>query len=488
MLVLPEEGPRWERVYRALRSDILSGRLGAGARLPSTRELGRDLGFSRNTIEAAFDLLRAEGFIESRVGAGSFVALTSADEAALHPRPAATDGALPLPAQPKLSGYGARAAGFVRPGVHRRLACDFRYGLPDTDRQTSHLWHRALADASRETQRDDVLGYGDTSGWRPLREAIREYLGASRGVRCDVDQIVIVNGSQQGLDLAARVLLDPGDPVATEDPQYQGARAAFRSAGATLEAVNVDEDGMTTPTRPARLAYVTPSHQFPTGAVMSLSRRLGLLAWAEQHGAWVVEDDYDSEFRYDGPPLRSIHGLQESDRVIYLGTFSKLLFPALRLGYVVVPRPLLDAFLGAKWLTDRHSATLEQRALAWYMESGHFERLLRVSRSRYAERREALLTALERYGEGRFEVRGAATGLHVLGLLPDVSPASLSQLIAEAGKREVGVYPISPYYLDEGQAPAGLLFGFATLDRGQIDRGVAVLCECLRSQDGAWGE
>ncbi len=351
-LVLPESGPPWDRVYRALREEILGGVLPAGTRLPATRALARELGFSRNTVETAYDQLRAEGFIESRVGAGSYVA-AGADAALLQGAAVASTAE---PKRMRLSRYGVSAASFDPPSLHDRLRYDFRYGLPDAELAEASVWLRTLTTASRQTSlpagADATFGYNATEGWLPLRQEIHAHLARSRGVVCDVDQILIVSGSQQGLDLSARLLLDRGDSVATEDPQYLGAREVFRSVGARLLPVPVDDEGMLTPTEPARLAYVTPSHQFPTGAVMSLRRRLALLAWAERNDAYVIEDDYDSEFRYDGAPLRAIHGLQGSDRVIYLGTFSKVLFPSLRLGYVVVPRLLLKAYRSAKWLSS----------------------------------------------------------------------------------------------------------------------------------------
>ncbi|MBJ39051.1 MAG: GntR family transcriptional regulator [Gammaproteobacteria bacterium] len=317
-------------------------------------------------------------------------------------------------------------------------------------------------------------------GWLPLRRGIQAHLARSRGVHCDVAQILIVSGSQQGLDLSARVLLDPGDTVVTEDPQYLGAREVFRSLGAELQPVPVDDEGMLTPGVPARLAYVTPSHQFPTGAVLSLRRRLALLAWADRHDAYVIEDDYDSEFRYDGAPLRAIHGLQVSDRVVYLGTFAKVLFPSIRLGYVVVPHALLPAYRGAKWLSDRHSATLEQRALAAFIEGGHFERTVRMSRTRYGERRDALLRGLAQVPGRPFEVSGAATGLHALARVSGLSRGDLERLIGLAADRGVGVYPAEPYYLNPAEAPAALLFGFATIAPDAIREGLALLHEAYR--------
>ena len=287
-----------------------------------------------------------------------------------------------------------------------------------------------------------------------------------------------MSGSQQGLDLVARLLVEPGDRVAIEDPHYLGARAAFQAAGAHLVTCPVDEHGMRKPTQPARLAYVTPSHQFPTGVVMSIQRRLDLLRWADAENAFVIEDDYDSEFRFDGPPLQAIHGLGASDRTIYLGTFSKVLFPALRLGYLVVPDSLIDAVRGGKWITDRHSPTLEQLALANYITSGRFERALRRARVRNMKRRQALVDALDALTIDH-ELTGTSAGLHLMATFPGLSHAELDAAIERAARAGVGIYSAARYHL-HGPSRASLLFGYSTLSERHIEYGIEVLTPLLR--------
>jgi GntR family transcriptional regulator/MocR family aminotransferase len=333
-----------------------------------------------------------------------------------------------------------------------------------------------------------ALHYGPPEGYAPLREAIAAYLGRSRAVLCEPGQIIVVNGSQQALDLAARVLLDAGDSVLIEEPHYQGARQVFLAAGARLLPMPVDEEGLVTTSLPdaraaARLVYVTPSHQFPTGTIMSLVRRLALLQWAEATAAYVLEDDYDSEFRYEGRPVEAVQGLDRSGRVIYIGTFSKVLFPALRLGYLVLPPPLVPLFSAAKWLTDRHTSILEQAALTDFIHEGHFEHHLRRSRTRNAARRAALLEALDTYLGARVEVWGANAGVHLLVWLQDVAPDQLSAFIDCAARAGVGLYPVTPYYLTPPRR-AGLLLGYAAMAADDMRAGVQRLAAVL--DHGAW--
>jgi GntR family transcriptional regulator/MocR family aminotransferase len=303
-------------------------------------------------------------------------------------------------------------------------------------------------------------------------------------VMCEADQVLVVNGSQQALDLVARVLLDPGDPVVLEEPHYLGAWWAFHVAGARLIPARVDDEGLDVATLApsaarARLAYVTPSHQFPTGVVMSLTRRLALLEWARAHEAWVVEDDYDSEYRYEGRPIEAVQGLDRAGRVIYIGTLSKVLFPALRLGYLVLPPALVDACRAAKWVMDRHSPTLEQEVLADFIADGHFERHLRRSRTRYATRRAAVLAALAEHLGERVEVVGANAGVHLLVWLSDVAPRALPRVVEAARREGVGVYPIAPYYFRPPRR-AGLILGYAALDERRIREGIARLARVVR--------
>ncbi|MEO8604792.1 MAG: PLP-dependent aminotransferase family protein [bacterium] len=484
-LHLDGNGPRYRQVYAALRQAILRGELSGGERLPSSRALALSTGLSRITIQLAFEQLLAEGYVEARVGSGTYVcagaeptAFDSASDAA-PPRPAAARRA------PRLSALGRRLAtvtpllsgrGHGRP----RPRYDFRHGLPALSDLPQARWRRLLG---RQARRAEVTAYdyGPAAGALPLREAIAAYLRRARGLACEAAQIVIVNGSQQGVELCARLLLDPGDTALVEEPGYEGARSALRAAGAQIAALRVDADGIdiaraSSTARRARLAYVTPAHQFPTGAVLSLPRRLALLDWARRRGALIVEDDYDGEFHYGGRPLAPLQGLDRDGRVIYLGTFSKVMFPALRLGYLVLPPPLARLFAHAKALADGGTSGLEQHALAQFIAGGSFERHLRRARVRNRERRGALLAAIERHLGDRVQVSGANAGLHVLLRLPAVSQARAELLIRRAAQHGVGVYSALPYYLRPPR-DAALVLGYASLSPEEIEAGIALLAE-----------
>jgi GntR family transcriptional regulator/MocR family aminotransferase len=309
-----------------------------------------------------------------------------------------------------------------------------------------------------------------------LRDAIAAHLRRSRAVVCDASQVIVVNGSQQALDLLTRVLLERGDRVAIEDPQYQGGREVFRAAGARMHLVPVDEEGLIPSRLPrsARLAFVTPSHQFPTGAVLPLARRLALLAWAKRAGAVIIEDDYDGEFRYEGQAVESLQGLDSEGRVVYIGTFSRTVFPALRIGYMIAPKPLLPALMGAKWLADRHTPTLEQETLAEFISSGAYERHLRKARRTNEGRRKALLESIDRYLGDRVRVTGDRAGTHVV-LWPK-SQASEGEIVAKAAKHEVTIYGIAPYYFARPQA-AGLMLGYSRMKESEIREGIKRLAE-----------
>jgi GntR family transcriptional regulator/MocR family aminotransferase len=471
-------GPLYRRIYHALKSGIHAGRFGAAARLPSTRTLAADLGVSRNTVMLAYEQLAAEGYVVSRHRATTSVA------AATPPRTSPATSGARSDVRPRISSYAQRltkdptmptsGSYAPRPGIRY----DFRYGLPAVDEFPLEIWRRLLASRARRASREAV-GYASPAGYAPLREALAEYLGRARGLSCDAGQIVITNGSQQAFDLAARVLLDPGDAVVVEEPHYPGATFTFEAAGARLIRMPVDAEGLDAAALPragarARLAYVTPCHQFPTGVIMPLERRLALLDWAARTGAWIIEDDYISEFRYEGRPLEALQGLDRAGRVIYVGTFSKTLFPALRLGYAVLPQPLVRPFLAAKWVGDRFSATLVQQAVADFIASGQFERYLRRAGTRNAARRHALIGALRQHFGERVEIGGENTGVHLLVWLNDTRPAGLDALIESAARAGVGIYSIAPYY---SRAPrrAGLLFGYASLTESEIRAGIRLL-------------
>ena len=430
----------------------------------------------------AYEQLAAEGYVVSRARS-----TTSVAGAVPPPMPPASDGPK-AERVPRISSYARRltrnpAVPSGSPAARPGPRYDFRYGRPAVDEFPREIWRRLLAARARRTSRDAV-GYAAPSGYGPLREALAEYLRRARGVSCDAGQVLIVNGSQQAFDLAARVLLDPGDGAVVEEPYYPGATAPFEAVGARLIRIPVDAAGLHTARLPspgarARLAYVTPCHQFPTGVIMPLERRLALLDWASRVGAWVVEDDYISEFRYEGRPLEALQSLDRGGRVIYVGTFSKTLFPALRLAYLVLPRPLVRPFTAAKWVTDRFSATLAQEALTDFITSGQFERYLRRAGGRNASRRRTLIAALRQHFGDRVEIAGENTGVHLLVWLNDIRPRDLDAIIARAARVGVGVYPIGPYYARPPRR-AGLLFGYASLTEGEIRTGIRLLADVIR--------
>jgi GntR family transcriptional regulator/MocR family aminotransferase len=480
---LEGEGPLNQRVYRGVRRAILAGRIRAGERMPSTRSFAFDLGVSRNVVLIAFEQLAAEGYLEGRVGSGTFVSAALPD-AAMRPwkvGPAMRSEA----ARSRLSTYGRRAVALApipAPGQPRtHLQYDFRYGVPAIGDFPHDTWSRLVARRARAAS-VRTLQYGRTLGFEPLRRALAAYLTRSRGVVTTHEHVVIVNGSQQALDLVARLFVDRGDRVLIEEPCYQGARQVFQAAGARLVPTPVDEAGLDVSRLPragtVRLVYVTPSHQFPLGGVMPLSRRLELLRWADEARAVIVEDDYDSEFRYEGRPVEAVQGLDRCGRVVYVGTFSKVLFPSLRLGYVVVPEPIVPAAAAVKFLTDVHSPTFEQEVLTDFIVEGHFERHLRRSRTANAARRAALLEALaDRLGD-RVEVVGANAGVHVVVWLRGVAASRMGALMARAAKRGLGIHPVTPYYLEPPRR-AGLLVGYASLTVREIREGVKMLSEVL---------
>ena len=473
--------PLSRQLYDELRAALGDGRLAAGARLPSTRDLAAVLGLSRNTVLAAYGQLAAEGWVTGRVGQGTHVAALPAGDPQPLARPAVPGRGRRAPAA-RLSARGRLLArtpvsASPMPGPDRA----FRPGVPALDHFPYEDWRRRVA-AFWSRPRRAELGYGESGGLPALRAAIAAHARAARAVRCDPGQVLVVSGSQQGLDLAARLLLDDGDTVWMEDPGYVGARAAFQASGGRVVPVPVDAEGLVVGAGVrlaprARLAYVTPSHQYPAGVVLSRERRAALLAWARRAGAWILEDDYDSEYRHVGWPLESLQGLDGGERVIYVGTFSKTMFPALRLGYVIAPRALAAAFGNARALLDRQPPAAEQAALASFVEDGAYARHLRRMRTLYAGRRAALLDAAAREpGEARLELRPAETGMHLLGLLPQgVDDRAVSARALEMG---VEAPALSRYALRRPKR-GGLVLGYAGYDEGAIRRGVSILGRAL---------
>lgn len=470
--------PLQRQLYDEIRTAILSGRLAPGARVPATRVLASDTGTSRNTVSGAFDQLLSEGYLEGKVGSGTYVARMLPEDllrVTRQPGPSR-----PVIARACLSRRGRMLGGIPASLRSREIATEqaFRTGLPAFDEFPRALWARLGARLLRHAP-SAVLTYGDPAGYRPLRRAIAEYLRAARGVNCSAEQVIVTAGSQQALDLAARLLLDPGDAAWVEDPGYLGARGALRAAGVRSIPVPVDSGGLSVVegekrAPEARLACVTPSHQYPLGMTMPLSRRTSLLAWARRHRAWIVEDDYDSEFRYSGRPLQALQGLDPIGCVIYTGTFSKVLFPSLRLGYMVVPESLVDTFVSARALVDRHPPGLEQAIVAEFLAEGHFARHVRRMRTLYAERQEALVLALGRELGGAIEASPAEAGMNLPAWLRgNASDLELSNKAAQVG---VVVTPVSAYAL-EVKPRSGLLLGYAAFSTRQIREGVRKLAQ-----------
>ncbi|MCI0569628.1 MAG: PLP-dependent aminotransferase family protein [Myxococcaceae bacterium] len=470
-----QQGPLHRQLSERVRAAILAGTLAPGSRLPSTRTLARDLGVSRSTVELAFSDLSAEGFLERRVGAGSTVSLP---EDSRLPRAVA-----PLPdvraTAPALSRQGkAVVAQLLAPDAP--VVLPFTPCLPAVDAFPVTLWQRALSRQVRALG-SQLLGTGEPGGLRALREAIASHLTTARGVRCDWRRVLIVSSTQQSLDLAARLLLDPGDTVWMEEPGYLGARLAFAAAGARLCPVPVDREGLRVeegvsraPT--ARLAYVTPSHQYPLGGTLSAERRRALLEWARQANAWVFEDDYDSELRYTSQPLAAVQAMDEAGRVLYAGTFNKALFPAMRLAYLVVPETLVEAFGRAKALADGQAPLLPQAALADFMERGHFAAHLRRMRQVYGERRDSLLDALRRETSGFLQVGPTDAGMHVSVQLP--AGTDDVRLVQRAAEKGLDPRALSALYLGEARTP-GLVLGFSGAGPAELRRAVRVLAALL---------
>ena len=481
-IALPPRGtaPKYRQLYDWFQQAILSGRLRPGQRIPSTRILARELGVSRLPLLNAFEQLQAEGYFSSRVGSGTFVSSAIPDDQA-RPLPAAS----PSDARALRPRTISRVSRELESGMAPPWSGDsraFRVSLPALDRFPMEIWSRLLIHHSRRI-RPDVMAYGEPMGYGPLREAIAGYLNVARGVRCQASQIMITTGSQQGLQIASRALLDPGSSIWVEDPHYPGARQGLILAGARLIPVPVDQDGMRVDlgiarARNARAAYVTPSHQYPLGMTMSAARRLELLQWAHKRGSWIIEDDYDSEYRFGNRPVTSVQGLDSAGRVIYIGTFSKVLYPSIRLGYVVVPRDLIRVFSAVRDAADLFSATLLQAVLADFIREGHFARHLRRMRTLYMERRDFLLQAIQTHLGGVLQVANSDAGMHLVALLP--RGISDQRIVREAATRGVECLPLSGCYSGRGPLQ-GLILGFGGAGREEIDSGVRNLALALRA-------
>jgi len=468
--------PIYRQVYDGLRGAILDGRLRPGQRIPSTRGLAADLGVSRLPVLSAYEQLLHEGYLVGRTGSGTFV---SGD---------LPDDLLQAPAATRLTLAGRRRIGVRKRAVLNQPsptswslpAVPFQIGLPALDLFPRAAWAKLVARQVR-AETAERLAYGDPAGLRSLRVAVAEHLRASRAVRCEADQVLIVPGSQAALRLAAATLLEPHDRVAVEEPGYFGAHRAFRAAGATLVPVPVDAEGLNVTALhrrggDIRLVYVTPSHQYPLGMTMSAARRFALLEWAARHRAWILEDDYDSEFRYVSRPVGALQGMDSHDRVIYIGTFSKALFPAIRVGYVVVPPALWTRFLDSRFAFDVFMPTLYQRALAEFLQQGHFARHLRRMRSAYLERRNALLRGVARHCGDLLRVHNSDAGLHVTALLHE--SVDDQEVAARLGRRGVAALPLSNSYVGAA-GRQGLLLGFACAAPQRLLQATRILGDVL---------
>ncbi|HVR38584.1 MAG TPA: PLP-dependent aminotransferase family protein [Thermoanaerobaculia bacterium] len=467
------DSPLHRQIYGRIRTAVLTGALPAGAKLPSSRMLASDIGVSRNTIEEAYGHLETEGFLVRRTGSGSFVSDTL-----LHAR--RVRGGMSSPTGRRAVSSRGKTMGAQRACIEPLTARPF-VGIPAVEAFPLETWHRLIAKRARELTHENLL-YGHPAGHPDLRQAIATYLCAARGVHCDANQVLVLSSSQQGLDLAARVLIDPGDDVWMEEPGYHGARAALQACGARTVPVNVDEHGLDVeegkriaPT--ARLAYVTPSHHYPLGITMSLERRLALLEWARRSGSWILEDDYDSEYRYCGRPLSSIQGLDTSERVIYIGTFTKVMFPSLRLAYIVVPRDLMETFVNARTQIDGHAAPFFQSVLADFMNEGHFGTHVRRMRSLYSARRDVFIEAAQRELGDMMTMGPTDGGLHAMGFLRFGNDRDAA---ARAGARDIHVQPLSRFYAG-GHPRSGLVMGYAGLSPAVIRSALRTLGRAIRS-------
>jgi GntR family transcriptional regulator/MocR family aminotransferase len=472
--MLPEldgRGPLYQQLSRALQGAVEAGRLQTGARLPSTRELAEALDVSRNTVRAAYDDLVASGVIASRHGSGAYALPTE-------PAPRGSRETARIPPTSRYSERTRAIHDYGAPRLHHGLRFNLQYGEALADTLLPDTWRRELARAAAYTS----LGYPPMQGLPELRLEVARWLRERRGIHADPEDIVIVSGTQQALSLAARVLLDEGDSAVIEDPGYFGARWALQAHGARLVAVPVDRSGLMTEhlpnTRPG-LIVVTPTHQFPLGVTLAAQRRSELLCYARRQDSWIVEDDYDGELSYDGPPVAPLRAIPEgSERVIHVGSFSKLIAPSLRLAYLVAPRALRSDFVSAKLLCDLGCSAIEQAALAGFMRSGAFARHLRRVVRALRARREALTAGLARHAAPHLTVDKPGSGMHLVAWTEPGSRLHVPSLIRLAAAAGVGLHPVMPHYVAH-RAPPGLLLGYAGLSAAEIRAACRVLGPCI---------
>lgn len=461
------EKPIYHQLYECIRNVILSGTIRAGQRLPATRQLASELGISRNIVSLAFEQLAIEGFLYGKTGSGTFVSQAIPDTF--------------IKTQAKVNSTrkaGASYTSFTPTNLHSSLKRNreteeivpFQNAVPAMDHFPFTLWTKIATKAFK--QLDSMhLGYGDARGYAPLRESIASYLRTARGVRCEADQILITSGTQQALSLCSHLLLRKGNKVIIEDPGYVGARLAFENYGAKLLPAPVDHDGVNVDFiksnyRSARLIYVTPGQQYPLGGTLSIGKRLDLLEYAAREGSWIVEDDYDSEFKYKGRPLAALQGLDEHGKVIYMGTFSKVLFPGLRMGYMVLPTPAMaDDFASVRAVFDRQHSLVDQHILTTFLNEGHFIRHLRKMRLLYYERQAMLIRAIDKDMGGKITVHEQDAGMHLIGWLnARGDDKEVSELLSSNG---IIAHPLSDYSLHFKRKPA-LILGYTAFNKFKI--------------------
>lgn len=476
--------PLYRQIYIGIRKAILSGEFAPKMRLPPSRLLAENLGVSRITVVNAYEQLFAEGYLDGKTGSGTFVA-NELPENLLQTKKISTKFPLEKPKVDdlRLSNFGKRlqSTGMIR-GCPPPVFVSFQNGLTAIDQFPFDIWSR-IASKFHKNPPLSLLIYGDSQGYFPLREAIASHLKSARGVNCTAEQIVITAGAQQALDLTARIFLAENDKALVENPCYIEAKNSFLATKAKVESVEVDEEGLKVAKIPkdskAKLVYVTPSHQYPLGVTMSLSRRLALLDWAKQNQAWIIEDDYNSEYRYAGRPLASLQGLDNAGRVIYVGTFSKTIFPSLRIGCVVLPPELVEVFTAARALNDVHSSTIDQAILAEFISEGHFARHIRRMRTLYETRQKILVEECQKQLSESLEIEKADAGMHLVGWLKDgLNDEQISQKAREKG---LIVSPISAYS-NPRLKRGGLILGYTAFDERRIKDGVEILKEIIQAE------
>ena len=474
--------PLYQQLTEKIRSAVLEGRLKPNQKLPSSRNLAKSLTISRSTVTQCYEQLESEGYLETRRGSGTYICHQIPDKW-LQSQPIE-----PITSQKEkqtthfpLSLFAQNLTSISNLSVSEPdYEISFRYGNPANEYFPIQQWRKLINYHCQNSAK--LLNYfPDAAGYLPLREEIANYLGRSRAVNCTPEQVIVINGSQQALNLIARLLLDPGDWVAVEEPGYLGARNCFQGQFAKIQPIKVDLAGLDVEAlsrcdRDFKLVYVTPSHQFPTGVTMSLSRRIALLQWAKDTNTPIVEDDYDSEYRYGTQPIPALQGMDRANSVIYIGTFSKILFPSLRIGYLVVPTDLIPIVRKAKWLCDRFCPLLEQYALTDWIRLGYFERHIRRMRQLYNLRRRALIAAFEQYFGDRVTIVGENAGIHLMAkIATNLSDETVIQTAATAG---IGLISARGYYL-QPHKQGEFIFGYGQLEESKIERGIAKLAQII---------